>query len=543
MDAETARPPDRPTARLPPLAAVWLGGAWLAGVALGLAGADWWPAAGCGGAALLALAALYPERRRGLLWAALLVGALALGAGRAGLGRPTPADLPPGEIEAARGVVVAWPERGDRGDRLVVAVDQVRIAGRWQGGAARVSVDAPPYPPAWRGDRVEVVGAYRPVAAIELVGYRDALARRGLHGDFRAFGLRLLDAAPRDDVESRRAALLDWIGAALRRHVPQPEAALVAGLLLGDASLLPRATRDAFNATGTAHVMALSGWNIALVAGLCALVGRRLGRERAWYWLAGSAGVVWLYTVLVGGGPTLVRAAIMGTLYLLAGATGRRGDALTALVAAAVLMTALAPGALLDLGFQLSCAATAGLVLCSGRLAHALRRLPPFVAEGLAATVAAELFTLPLALHAFGRLSLVTLPANLLIEPLVPAVMLGGVATVAARALDGLATLPADLCGLAAWLPARGLLLVVERLGAPGWAAVTIAPPGWPVVAALYGALAAALDAPAWRPVAARLAARWWRALVGARPAVAPLACGAASGAVIVAWALLLAGS
>ncbi|HET8630426.1 MAG TPA: ComEC/Rec2 family competence protein [Thermomicrobiales bacterium] len=534
--------PAQPASRLPPLAAVWLGGAWLAGVGLGLVGADLGPAVGCAGAAVLALAALYPEWRRRLLWVALLVGALALGAARAGLGRPATADLPAGEIEAARGVVIASRERGDRGDRLVVAVDAVRIAGRWRGGEARISVDVPPYPPAWRGDRVEVVGSYRPVEAIPLAGYRDALARRGLHGDFRAFGLRLLDAAPRDDVESRRAALLDWIGAALRRHIPQPEAALVTGILLGDASLLPRSTRDAFNTTGTAHVMALSGWNIALVAGLCALLGRRLGRARAWYWLAGSAGVVWLYTFLVGGGPTLLRAAIMGTLYLLASATGRRSDALTALVVAAALMTALAPATLLDVGFQLSCAATAGLILCSGRLARALRRLPPFVAEGLAATLAAELFTLPIALHAFGRLSLVTLPANLLIEPLVPAVMLGGVMTVAAGALDALTALPADLCGLAAWLPARGLLLVVERFGAPGWAAVTVAPLGWPAVAALYAALTAAVSAPAWRPVAARLAGRAARSPAGERPAPAPLACGALSGVVVVAWVLLLTG-
>lgn len=515
---------------------VWLGSAWLLGLAGGASLRPWWPVGLCAGLALLALAGLYQEWRRVILPSVALLVVVALGVWRGGALRTPAADLPAGQIEAARGRVLDWPDRRDRGSRMIVALDSVKIDGRWHGASARIWADAPLYPPLWRGDQVELYGYYRPVEAIALPGFRDALRRRGLHGQFRAFSLQIREAGPRDSLDARRAAVVDWLSEGLRRHIVQPEAGLVTGVLLGDANQLPKPVRDAFNNTGVAHVMALSGWNIALVAGLCALLGQRLGRQRAWYWLLGSAGLIWLYTLLVGGGASLIRAAIMGTLYLVASATGRQADALTALVAAAVVMTAITPATIFDLGFQLSCAATAGLIVCAGRLTRRLHRLPPLVAEGLTATVAAEVFTLPLALHAFGRLSTVTLPANLLIEPLVPLVMAGGVATVVAGTLGDF---PGDLVGLAAWLPARALLFVVERLGALPWVTFSVSTPPLPAVMALYALLGAALTARDWLPRLRRWPAVAYTSAV-LRPARAPLAYGVAGGLALAAWLVWL---
>lgn len=516
---------------------IWLGGAWLAGVAMGGRLLAWWPPLLCAGLALPALAGLHPARRRALLGAAALLAMLMLGAWRAGSVPHIPADLPPGRIEAVRGRVEGWPERGNEADRAIVAVEEVLIAGEWRGAAARLRADLPLAPAVGGGDRVELAGSYRPGATIPLAGFRDYLRRRGLHGQFRAHSARVIASGDRRGVEARRVASVAWIEERLRRAIPQPEAALVSGILLGNDNLLPPAQRAAFDRTGTSHIMALSGWNIAIVAGLCALAGRRLGWARSWPWLTGSAGAIWGYTLLVGGGASLVRAAIMGTLYLVASATGRRGDALTALVVAAVAMTAARPATIFDLGFQLSCAATLGLILCAGPLARRLRRLPPLAAEGLAATVAAEVFTLPLVLHQFGRLSTVTLPANLLIEPLVPAVMAGGVLTAIGGAIHdqlGIA------CGFLTWLPARALLLVVERFGALPGATVAIAPPPPAAVFAGYTLLAAALGAGNWGPRALALArAAWGRARLAA---AWPLVCGAASGALVGVWLLLLAG-
>ena len=521
------------------MALIWLGCAWLLGVALGPVAREWWPPALCGGLAGLTLAALYPERRRLLLGALVLLAVLALGAWRAGPSGTEPADLPPGAIEAARGTVVDWPERGNRNDRAMVAIDAVRVAGEWRGATARARADVPLQPAIGRGDRVELYGYYRPAEAIPLAGFRASLQRRGLHGQFRAFGASVVARGERDGLGARRVAGLDRLEESIRRRVPQPEAALVTGILLGDDGRLPKEQRQAFERTNTSHIMALSGWNIAIVAGCCALVGRRLGRARSWWWQGGSIAILWLYTGLVGGGASLMRAAIMGTLYLVAEATGRRGDALIALVVAATLMTAVAPATIFDLGFQLSCAATAGLVLCSGPLARALRRLPAPVAAGAAATLAAEGFTLPLVLHHFGQLSLVTLPANLLVEPLVPLVMAGSALTVAAEALW--APLGA-LAGIVAWLPARLLLFSVELLGKLAWATVGTAMPSPPVVAALYATLGAAIVAPSWLPALRVTGGRLREELAPRRPVLMPLLAGVVSGLVAGGWLALLLG-
>ncbi|MCX6024758.1 MAG: ComEC/Rec2 family competence protein [Chloroflexi bacterium] len=148
--------------------------------------------------------------------------------------------------------------------------------------------------------------------------------------------------------------------AALVRLMPAPEREVMAGILLGIESGIPEATREAFNAPGTTHAIAISGFNISIVAGALLGLTRRLPRR--WPgWIVALAGVG-LYTVLVGGAPSVVRAAIMGSLGILARQIGRRTFALGALATSGALMTAVSPGALWDSGFQLAFAVTFGLV-------------------------------------------------------------------------------------------------------------------------------------------------------------------------------------
>ncbi|MGN6561990.1 MAG: ComEC/Rec2 family competence protein [Thermomicrobiales bacterium] len=523
---------------LPSFPIVWLGLAWLGGIALGQQLTGWWPLALWGLVALAILAARYPARWRVFLGGAFLIVVALAGAWRASNVRVTPADLPSGQITALRGQVLDWPDQGNSGVTATIVLDAVRVDGAWQDGAARVRADLPFAPTVARGDRVELTGYYRSVAAIGLPGLRASLTRQGLHGQFRAFSVRVLAPGQPPDLDVWRIASREALKERVRRVVPAPEAGLVTGVLLGDDTLLTTAEHADFTATNTAHVMVLSGWNIALVAGVCAALGRRIGRARAWWWLALSLGAIWGYTALVGASPTLLRAAIMGTLYLLAALLGRREDALAALAVAVLAMTAVAPGTLADIGFQLSCAATLGLILCSTRFAASapLRHVPAAIASSLAATIAAELFTLPLIVHHFGRLSTVTLPANLLVEPLVPLVMSGGMLAVL------VSLLPAPLAsagGVIAWLPARLLLLIVEGLGAQPWATFAVPQPSWLVVAATYALIGATLTLPAWWPKRRALASAW---VAAARPGWALLLCGLLAGLAASAWLLLLAG-
>jgi len=531
------------------VALVWLAVAWLVGLACGLGGmaGPGWGALAWAGLLLLALALLAPQQFRAIVLLGALLGAGALGLWRTTLSVPTVAVLPAGEIGVIRGVVLDWPTRGAMSDSASVAIEEARTATGWQPASARVRVALPLAPTVGQGDRIEVSGHFEATEQIAPIGFRDYLRRQGLHGQFSGRQSRVLASGPRTGPGAWRALGLTALEERLRRHIPGAEGALVAGVLLGDDNFLPTQTRVAFAATSTAHIMALSGWNIAIIAGLCALIGRRIGHGRSRLWLAGSALAIWAFVLFVGASPTLLRAAIMGSLYLLAEAVGRRGDALNALALAAIVMTALDPNALLDIGFQLSCAATIGLIVAAGPLAQLLQRwrFPALLAAPIGATLAAEWFTLLLSLHHFGRISRVTLPANLLAEPLVAPIMAGGVATALLSLLPGpLAT----VCGLLTWFPARAMLLVVEELGALPQVNEPLAMPGWPVVAVLYAVLGLASGAP-----------RWWSPLRALRGTVGdriraprtsvvplsswlPLAGGMVCGITLGGWVLLLHG-
>src|SRR5690606_27775648 len=206
------------------------------------------------------------------------------------------------------------------------------------------------------------------------------------------------------------------LGRALERALPEPEAALARGILLGLRDGIPEDVNEAFNASGTSHLIAISGYNVMLVAG--AVVGALApiaGRQRA---TVLAMGVVGAYAAFVGGEPPVLRATLMALVMLGATLAGRPGSALTAVTLAGAVLVAWRPLNVLDVSFQLSFAATLGIVL----LAEPLRRwlvgvlaagLPGAVAQVLAAhvsvTSAASLAVLPIIASTFGRLSLVSL--------------------------------------------------------------------------------------------------------------------------------------
>jgi competence protein ComEC len=218
------------------------------------------------------------------------------------------------------------------------------------------------------------------------------------------------------------------------RIFPDPEASLLAGILLGDDNGLSASLQQAYKNTGTAHIIAISGFNIAIIASLfVSLFSGLLGRRRGA--IAAVIGII-IYAVLVGATPSVVRAAIMGGLAILARQLGRRQNGLNTLAATAAVMTVFNPNTLWDVGFQLSFAATLGLVLYAQPLQDwftglLARRIPLETARKISApvsmymffTLAAQLTTLPIMAYQFGRISLVSVIANPLVLPVQPALM------------------------------------------------------------------------------------------------------------------------
>ncbi|MGB9521571.1 MAG: ComEC/Rec2 family competence protein, partial [Anaerolineales bacterium] len=219
------------------------------------------------------------------------------------------------------------------------------------------------------------------------------------------------------------------------KHIfPEPQAALLSGILLGIESGIPKSLQDAFIKSGTAHIIAISGFNITLLAGLfMAIFSRLLGR---WHGALVSFSLIALYTILVGANASVVRAALMGGLTLFAAQIGRRQSGINSLTFLAALMAAYQPSILWDISFQLSFAATLGLVLYAIPLTEKwilfLEKFLPtqraqligsVSSEWLLFTIAAQLTTLPIILYHFQRLSIISLIANPLILPVQPILM------------------------------------------------------------------------------------------------------------------------
>lgn len=206
-----------------------------------------------------------------------------------------------------------------------------------------------------------------------------------------------------------------WAVTRLEQVLPEPEASLAAGILLGVKRQMPQEFYQSLVKTGTLHIVAASGFNVMVVGGaLMAILSRLLGRGVGIG--AGVAGI-WLYVVLAGGSASVVRAGVMGSLTLMAYYWGRPTEAKRLLWVAAGVMLVFNPLYIVDIGFQLSVAATVGLLYFSPRVNS-------WLGEYLYPTLAASVATAPIIWYHFGRLSLISPLVNLLVLPAVPGVML-----------------------------------------------------------------------------------------------------------------------
>lgn len=218
--------------------------------------------------------------------------------------------------------------------------------------------------------------------------------------------------------------------AAAGRVLPGEQARMLPALVLGDTSAITAATGREFRTAGLTHLMAVSGANVTIVCG-AVLFSARLVGPRAAAVLAGFA--LLAFVIVVQPTASVLRAAVMGAIALLGVLSARRRQAIPSLAASVLVLLALAPHLAVDVGFALSVAATAALVLIapvwSARLVA--RGWPKPVAAAVAVAWAANLVTAPLIAGISGRLSLVSTLANLAVAVLVaPITVLGSAAAV-----------------------------------------------------------------------------------------------------------------
>ena len=339
-----------------------------------------------------------------------------------------------------------------------------------------VAATLPRYPVVIPGDRVVVDGRILPRPDSPYGSY---LERIGAAGTLQSRTIRV-EPVP-DDPGRRLEALRRGAAEALARVLPEPEAGLAAGILIGLRDAVDRDLAAAFTTAGVSHVVAISGWNIAIVAAAIAALTGRVGRRRR---SVMTIVAIVAYVAFAGGSPSVVRAALMAGVVLLARETGRAGRANAALGWAATLLLVSDPSLIGDAGFQLSSLATAGLIAwatpLTGWIERAGRgRVPRWLAESLGVSLAAQAATLPIILVSFGRLAILSPVVNLVVVPLVAPAMAAGVVALAGGglALAGAPPVIGAIIAAPGWVILRVLVAIVTLAAGLPFASVTLEPP------------------------------------------------------------------
>ena len=352
--------------------------------------------------------------------------------------------------------------------------------------------------------------------------YQEYLARQGIAAVMSFPRATLVEEGQGSWALGRVYALRHRLAESLQEALPQPQAALAQAVSLGIRGDLPDGVREDFLETGTGHLLAISGLHVGVLLGVALAASRAALGGGRWYLLAPLL-LLWLYALLSGMAPPVVRASIMGTLFLAARFSGRPGAGLPALSVAAGVMAGLDPSLLRDVSFQLSFTAMAGLLivappieahlnaLLESRLADRgpLPRWSKGLAAALAVGVAATVATLPLLAFTFHRISLLGIPATMLALPALPPMLVGSALTGALGLVWGPL---GSAAGIVTWVPLSYVLEFVAALDAlPSETFDAGAGAPW-VVAAYYALL---LRLPAGRTLMrfVRMAARGdvWR--------------------------------
>lgn len=255
----------------------------------------------------------------------------------------------------------------------------------------------------------------------------------------------------------------------------EPYSSLLSGILLGSKESMAGDLKQAFKITGVMHIVAVSGYNVSVVAAILQSLTRPLPRQIG-FW--GSLAAIGLFVILTGATASVVRAGIMGVLVIIARYISRRSISFNTLIVAVTLMALIKPSILVkDIGFQLSVAATYGLIVFSPVFEAMFKRrmiwrwLPTNIQEALVATLAAQVFTVPIILIYFGRLSLISPLVNVLIVPLVPLAMLAGFISLM---VGWLWIVPGEIVGWLTWVFLAGIVKIAEVLATIPYASLVL---------------------------------------------------------------------
>lgn len=417
----------------------FLGLAWLASFAsVGAWHAPWWLM----GLTILVLVPVGARLRGGLGAASVAAAAMLALAGGARFDFAHHTDTP-GLLEAVpsarsvtlEGTIESDGKRGLTTTGYVLAVDA--IDGTPTSGKVLLSLNQ--YEEHLPGDQVRAIGKLAAPPLFEGFDYRAYLAGQGIVATM--YRPRIEQLGHVEPLTRWGARARHTFATALNRSLPEPESSLAAGIAFGQDETLPRDLKDAFRDSGLAHLTAVSGSNVSIVAGVAfLLVVPVFGRRFA---IVPASLLVLSYVLLAGLSASVLRAAVMAFILLAGQWLGRPRSGLAALALAAIVMTAIDPLSAEDAGFQLSFAATAGIMIGQPWLVSLFDRaagrwpllamIPRWAVGAASVSLPATIATLPVLWAVFGRVSLVSPAANIVAAPLFTlAFFVSGITAVAA---------------------------------------------------------------------------------------------------------------
>jgi len=365
--------------------------------------------------------------------------------------------------EAVRGTIVDSPRVDGQRQRVDIGLSAVRSEAAadddaWEPAIGRLCAILPASPSVRLGDGVLVVGTITPLVDLPL-GINQAFGSRGCGASL--YATWIVVESQGSGWQRQVAGVRQGLTAAIRRAAPGDAGALLAGLATGDDHALSDDRRQAFLRTGTTHITAVSGANLALVVTAALAIAAAGGWRQHLAWQLATITAIWGYALLTGLAAPVTRAALVASGVVLAARVGRRPDLLTLTVLAAAAMVALQPRQLESLSFQLSFVSSLALVVVLA--GSAPTGFGGWVWTIIRASAAAQLATLPVTLAVFGTVALGSIPTNLLIGPLVavafPLAVLAAPVAWLIPAVGSAVALPAII-------GASAIFAVVDRLGA-----------------------------------------------------------------------------
>jgi competence protein ComEC len=343
-----------------------------------------------------------------------------------------------------------------------------------------VLVQAERYPEYEYGDRLTIAGMLEEPQDFDSFSYKNYLVHQGIYVVMSRVHIVKVDAGHGSPLIAGLVHIKSTGERVINALLHEPESSLLAGLLFGVKRGFSEAFTGAMKTTGTSHIVAMSGYNITIIIVILQKFMQRL-LPRKKQLPVFTLGIT-LFVLLVGGAASIVRAALMGWLVLLAAHVGRSARVTTSLLVASLVMLILNPHTLWDVGFQLSFLATGGLIWIyarvgqwqwvqrlqalgtstppeqSSRLKNILRGVWRYGQETLLMTLSAQLLVIPLLLITFGQLSIISPLVNVLVLFSIPAAMLTGAIAVGVGLFSHLVATPFVVL---AWLPLKYVVLVI----------------------------------------------------------------------------------